>query len=167
MSSLASNTVYMTLNSRGMPGTFHWGVFVTSSPPRGQYYHATNKFGGWQLEAKPSSNVLSSLSLVLVYRIGSLSSQAGRLDQVLRAVPANGSASLRTGEAFTCRIWAKDALMALHNSGIVTLSASIDKLEKQAFALARRLETKIESGEGKASVLDSDPSSSSSSSRRR
>lgn len=129
------------------------------------------------------------MSLVLVYKIGSVSSQTA-LDQVLKAVPANGSASLRTGEAFTCRIWTKDALMALHNNRIVTLHASIgefqslhaptaytvenftkefveDTLEKQAFAVATRLEPQIERGERQAAVLDSAPSSSSSSSRRR
>ena len=89
--------------------------------------HATNRFGGWQLEVRTSSNALSSLSLVLIYKIGPASSQTA-FDQVLRAVPANGSASLRTGEAFTCRIWTKDAIMALHNNRIVTLEADIGKL---------------------------------------
>jgi hypothetical protein len=64
------------------------------------------------------------MSLVLVYKIGSVSSQTA-LDQVLHAVPANGSASLRTGETFTCRIWTKDALVALHNNRILTLRANI------------------------------------------
>jgi hypothetical protein len=67
------------------------------------------------------------MSLVLVFKIGSVSSQTA-LDQVLQAVPADGSASLRTGEAFTCRIWTKDALVALHDSRIVTLPENIDEL---------------------------------------
>jgi hypothetical protein len=37
-----------------------------------------------------------------------------------------------------------------------------DILEKQAFATASRLETQIERGEGRAAILDSAPSSSSS-----
>ncbi|KAH7370214.1 hypothetical protein BKA65DRAFT_349294, partial [Rhexocercosporidium sp. MPI-PUGE-AT-0058] len=65
--------------------------------------------------------------LVLFYEIGRTSTQI-TLDQVLRAVPANGSASLRTGETFTRRIWMKDALMALQNNRIVTLSADIGEI---------------------------------------
>ena len=64
------------------------------------------------------------MSLVLLYKIGSVSSNAAA-DQVLRAVPANGSASLRIGEAFDCLTWVNDALMALHNERIVTLLADI------------------------------------------
>ncbi|KAL3419881.1 hypothetical protein PVAG01_08380 [Phlyctema vagabunda] len=161
MKSLENNTVYMTLNSRGVPGTFHWGIFVTSSAPNGHYYHATNKFGGWQLEARKSTNPLNSMSLVLVYKIGSISSHDD-LDQLLRNTPADGSASLRTGEAFTCRIWTKDALVALHHNRVLTLSADIDTLEKQAFELGTSLEPEIETGDRGAAVMSSTPSRSSS-----
>lgn len=68
------------------------------------------------------------MSLVLVYKIGIASSQRA-VDQVLQTVPADSSASLRTGEAFTCRIWTKDALMALHNNRIVTLTANIGEFK--------------------------------------
>ncbi|KAF7957507.1 hypothetical protein EAE96_003084 [Botrytis aclada] len=64
------------------------------------------------------------MSLVLVFKIGPISS-SDRIDEVLRAVPADGSASLRTAEAFTCRIWMKDALVALHENHVVTLPADI------------------------------------------
>jgi hypothetical protein len=67
---------------------------------------------------------MSSSTLVLAYKIGQVSSQS-QIDQVLRDVPADGSPSLRTGEAFTCRIWAKDAVMALYNNRLLDLSADI------------------------------------------
>lgn len=71
---LQSDTLYITLETGGIPGTFvssipfnkctmeyshtyhpkHWGIFITTSAPQGVYYHATTKFGGYQLEANPS-----------------------------------------------------------------------------------------------------------------
>ncbi|KAF7875103.1 hypothetical protein EAF04_002275 [Stromatinia cepivora] len=156
MLQLENNTVYMTLNSRGVPGTFHWGIFITSSAPDGVHYHATNRFGGWVPEFRPTTKITQSLTLVIVYKIGIVSSQTRlKVDQVLEAVPADGSASLRTGEAFTCRIWTKDALVALHDNGNVTLPADIDTLERQAFAAASALEPKIEQNRAKPAVIDS------------
>lgn len=95
-----------------------------TSSTEGRYYHATNSSGGWQLEVRPTSSIMSSSTLVLAYKIGQVSSQS-QIDQVLRDVPADGSPSLRTGEAFTCRIWAKDAVMALYNNRLLDLSADI------------------------------------------
>ncbi|KAJ8064450.1 hypothetical protein OCU04_006788 [Sclerotinia nivalis] len=156
MLQLEDNTVYMTLNSRGVPGTFHWGIFITSSAPDGVYYHTTNRSGGWKLEFRPTANITQSLTLVLLYKIGLVSSHTPlKANQVLRAVPANGSASLRTGEAFTCRIWTKDAFVALHENGIVTLPADIDTLERQAFAPARGLKPYIEQNRGGPAIVDS------------
>lgn len=42
-------------------------------------------------------------------------------------IPANGTASLRTGEAFTCHIWVKDVLVALQDAGLILLSTDIGK----------------------------------------
>jgi len=64
------------------------------------------------------------MSLVILYKIGSVKSPL-EADQVLRSLPADGSPSLRTGEEFTCRIWVKDALMALSNNQSLTLKADI------------------------------------------
>lgn len=67
---------------------------------------------------------MSSMSLVLVYKLGQASSQS-QIEQVIRDLPADGSPSLRTGEGFTCRIWAKDAVMALYNNNLITLTEDI------------------------------------------
>ncbi|KAF7921246.1 uncharacterized protein EAE98_008672 [Botrytis deweyae] len=156
MSQLENNTVYMTLNSRGIPGTFHWGLFITtSSAPRGVFYHASNKTGGWQPEFKPTAYLFSSMSLVLVFKIGPISS-SDKIDEFLRAVPADGSASLRTDEAFTCRIWMKDALVALHENHVVTLPVDIDTLEAKAFAAGTAHEHRVERTAAKAIVIDSE-----------
>jgi hypothetical protein len=105
---------------------------MTSSAPSGDYYHASNLSGGWELKVHSTLDPLASLTLVILYKIGKTGSVSSRTaaDQVLRAQPANGTASLRTGEAFDCRIWVKDAIMALHNEGIVTLQASIGEFQR-------------------------------------
>lgn len=68
-----------------------------------------------------------SMSLVLAYKIGAASSPS-EMDQVLRDLPAGGSASLRTGEVFTCRIWVKDVLVALQTRGHVISKADVGEL---------------------------------------
>ncbi|EHK97843.1 hypothetical protein M7I_6340 [Glarea lozoyensis 74030] len=105
---------------------------------------------------------MNSMSLVLVYKLGDVSSP-DQVDQVLRSVPADGSPSLRTGEAFTCRIWLKDAIMALDKNQLLKLAAHIDDIEKKAFAAATRLEPAIEEGLIKAKIVSTGSSSSSSS----
>lgn len=77
-----------------------------------------------QPKVKGPSDLLHSPSIVLIDRISPLSPQI-KACQVLRYVLADGSASLCTGEAFTCRIWMKNAFVILHDSGIVSLGADI------------------------------------------
>jgi hypothetical protein len=61
------------------------------------------------------------------------------LDRVLRAVPADGSASLRTGDVFNCRVWVKDALVALQNHRIIDLASSIGMFQREITLLFCRL----------------------------
>lgn len=49
------------------------------------------------------------------------------VEHAINSVPANGSPSGRNGEAFTCRTWVKDALVALHDSGAIVLPTDIGK----------------------------------------
>ncbi|CAG8977394.1 hypothetical protein HYALB_00007024 [Hymenoscyphus albidus] len=135
----------MRLNSRGIRGTFHWGIFVTGKAPTGVLYHITNKSGGWKLEVKTSRDVYSSMSLVLIFKIGPVSSTS-TLDQVLRGLKSDGSPSARTGEPTTCRVWVKDGLCALHDNKVVKMSSSIDNIEREAFAIGTRLEPGVEQG---------------------
>ncbi|KAF7955408.1 uncharacterized protein EAE97_000667 [Botrytis byssoidea] len=141
-SSFENGALYMTLNTRGQPGTFHWGIFLPCSGVKGWYYHATNKSGGWTLEDHR-----------LAYKLDFLSSEAA-LDQALRAITDFGPISKRTGETFSCRTWMKDSLATLHDKGIVTLPADIDTLAKKAFDEATPLESAIESGTGGLTIMD-------------
>ncbi|KAF7941468.1 hypothetical protein EAE99_001105 [Botrytis elliptica] len=152
-SSFENGALYMTLNTRGQPGTFHWGIFLPCSGAKGWYYHATNKSGGWKLEVKLTNNIRNSRTIVLAYKLGFVSSEAA-LDQTLRAITDFGPISKRTGETFSCRTWMKDSLATLHDKGIVTLPADIDTLAKKAFDEATPLEPAIESGTGDLTIMD-------------
>lgn len=58
------------------------------------------------------------MTLICLVKIGELPD----LHQAKTAIaggPAEGEASSRTGEAFTCRIWVKDVLVTLHGGGII------------------------------------------------
>ena len=70
---------------------------------------------------------MDSQTLALLFEIGPVISQSG-MDEIIEAVPADGSPSLQTGEKFTCRMWAKNTLVALHNEGLVRLRVDIGKL---------------------------------------
>lgn len=44
---------------------------------------------------------------------------------MLKTVPANGEVSKRTGEAFTCRVWVKDAIVELRERGLIELRRDV------------------------------------------
>jgi len=111
------------------------------------------------------------MSLILLYDLGAISPECiPAVDTVFQGIPGNGEPSKRTGEAFTCRIWAKDTLMALQAEGIIILSYDIgasnsprlllvihtdyskDIIEAEAVSEAGRYEKSVETG-GKARVV--------------
>ena len=143
MNELQANSMYITVDTRGVPGTFvshnvqkyswaninsqkHWGIFIHSQNWSGIIYHAVNRSGGWFPEIKPTEDIRASQTLVLLLKLAGVSTSSfGLCDSTLRNVPANGTVSARTGEAFTCRIWVKDVTMALHDAKLITLTKSI------------------------------------------
>ncbi|KAJ2986113.1 hypothetical protein NUW58_g5186 [Xylaria curta] len=77
-----------------------------------------------------------------------------RAKEVIRNIPADGSPSQRTGEAFTCRIWVKDALMALCEQGVIALPADIDALEYTAVQHGLSYAPYSEGGHGATVIND-------------
>ncbi|KAK6610715.1 hypothetical protein H4I96_02313 [Botrytis cinerea] len=148
-SSFENGALYIILNTRGQPGTFHWGIFLPLLGVRGWYYHATNKSGGWTLEVELTNDIQTSRPIVLASKLGFVSSEAA-LDQALRAITDFGPISKRTGETFSCRTWMKDSIVTLHDKGIVTLPTDIG----EAFDEATLLEPGIESGTGGLTIMD-------------
>lgn len=73
----------------------------------------------------------------------------------LTNVPSSGQPSLNTKEEFTCRVWVKDAILALHNAGVIRLAKAIETIEQAALETAEGNRTSIEQGTGAALVLTS------------
>jgi hypothetical protein len=148
-----NNAIYVTMGLRGAEPGFHWGIFVPLSTPQGWVWHATNRTGGWQLEVKESSTVHTSMSLCLAFKIGAVT-DVQAFGQVLVSVPSSGQPSANTGEAFTCRVWVKDALHALHAAGIIKLEKSIDEIESEALTIAEGHRMLVEQGQSSALVIN-------------
>ena len=106
--------------------------------------HASNLRGPWVLDER-ASDPASSLTLIVLVRVSAIvdsddeGDDSGDYDGdarrggssevvgVLRTVPVDGTPSRRTGEAFDCRTWVKDVLVALHQHGKITLPVDIGK----------------------------------------
>lgn len=101
----------------------HWGVILTDSDKRPVLHHTSNRSGPWryeETEAKPNQ----SMSLIVLVRLDEVQSYSCATG-VIRSIPADGNPSERTGEAFTCRVWAKDVLVALYENGKIGLNTDI------------------------------------------
>jgi hypothetical protein len=60
-----------------------------------------------------------------VARVSGLTGSVQAATDVIQSIPADGSPSQRTGEAFRCLSWLKDAIVALDAAGLVQLPMSI------------------------------------------
>lgn len=66
------------------------------------------------------------MSLIVLIRVDEVKSHS-RAAGVIRSIPADGNLSQRTGEAFTCRVWAKDVLVALYENEEIGLNTDIGR----------------------------------------
>ncbi|KAF5566520.1 hypothetical protein FPHYL_3746 [Fusarium phyllophilum] len=92
-------------------------------------HHATNLAGPWQYEERRGESAIDLTLIVLVKASGF--SNVLRATQIIQSVPADGKPSRRTGMAFTCRIWVKDALVELHEKGEIFLPNDIEVIETE------------------------------------
>ncbi|RMD39296.1 hypothetical protein DV735_g5831, partial [Chaetothyriales sp. CBS 134920] len=137
--SLEPNTIYISLNARSNVGEYP------------VLHHANNPDGPWAYEAR-AAKPEKSMSLVALIKVAKVKNHSHTVE-VMRAVPADGSPSLRTGEAFRCRVWLKDALVSLHEQGEIVLPVDVDELEKIAVETGLDHSPHAEAGEG-ATVVD-------------
>ncbi|PYH95641.1 hypothetical protein BO71DRAFT_199916 [Aspergillus ellipticus CBS 707.79] len=144
------------LSSRGALPGFRWGIFIPTATPIGQVWHATNREGGWKLDPKTSPNVPFSLSLLLAKKIGAVNqSNWQTCVDILDGIPADGRPSPNTGEVFSCRVWVKDAIIALQNNGIITLGKALSELEDILLEGASDNKVGVERGRSRARVENS------------
>ncbi|KAF2875039.1 hypothetical protein BDV95DRAFT_306668 [Massariosphaeria phaeospora] len=147
LAQLQNYSIYVILNLRGAGPGFHWGIYVPTNKPQGDVWHAVNRTGGWSVEIKTTSGVPSSLSLCLCFKVGTVNSQnSSVLRATLRQVPGSGQPSPNTQELFSCRVWVKDALLALHNAGVIRLTMAIATIEERAIERGEMLREGVEHG---------------------
>ncbi|KAH7214426.1 hypothetical protein DER44DRAFT_879665 [Fusarium oxysporum] len=131
---LESSSIYIAMKSRPSPREYHWGLIVTNNIGRPVLHHATNLTGPWEYEERRNESAIDLTLIVLVKASGV--SNLPRATQIIQSVPADGKPSRRTGAAFTCRIWVKDALVELHETGEIFLADDIEVIETEAIAYA-------------------------------
>ncbi|KAK7935111.1 hypothetical protein PG985_000606 [Apiospora marii] len=130
----------------------HWGLILTVPNQTPVLHHASNRAGPWSYEVR-AGRPENSMTLIVLVRVGALKSHS-EATNVMKTIPADGSPSRRTGEAFTCRIWIKDVLMALHEAGQIALPVDIDALERAAVRHAVNHAKSAESGNGATVIND-------------
>lgn len=90
------------------------------SETQGTFHHATNPSGGWKYEMR-KADPEQYLTLVAMIRVSGLRAPVKAAMDVIKSVPADGSPSQRTGDAFNCSTWLKDAIVALDSAGGIQL----------------------------------------------
>ncbi|KAI1813152.1 hypothetical protein GGS20DRAFT_554650 [Poronia punctata] len=140
------NSVYISLDSRPKPNEYHWGLVFIDAKGGCVLYHALNRDGPWRFQERQGDPGDNSLTLITLVYVGPVNLR-GAID-VVRSVPADGKPSLRNREAFTCRTWVKDVLVALNLSGNIVLPSSVDSLEAKAKDMGARFFRVSEVGGG-------------------
>lgn len=130
---LDPNGFYILLTDIGYERQFHWGLYLATSSTSGVIFHLTNNpttGNKWAYQTKTSTNVPSSLNLLVALKVGVLDSDMhDAVGERLAQVPATNSS--RYGN-ITCRVWVKEALFALNDEGYLTLTRSVDYIEDEA-----------------------------------
>ncbi|KAJ6139897.1 hypothetical protein N7471_006383 [Penicillium samsonianum] len=129
------------------------GLFIPTTTPLGDVWHATNQSGGWNVTPRSSNNVPFSMSLVLAYKLASINPSAFEAGKsILDAVPYDYSHSPNTGEPFSCRVWVKDALAELHKNPIFMLTREFSLIKSELVDRANFPKDEVKGGTGNAEV---------------
>lgn len=149
--SLEASSIYISLNARSQPETYHWGLLLTDLHTNPVLHHASNRIGPWTYEQK-TADPEQSVTLIVLLLVDKVKNHS-RAREVIKGIPADGNPSQRTGESFSCRIWAKDVLVSLHECGEIVLPKNIDELESMAVQNGLEYAPSAESGQG-ATVIN-------------
>jgi hypothetical protein len=111
----------------------HWGLFATGdSPPEGHLFHATDtgrKALDLLYEHRNVRNPLRSESMIVCLKIGDAPSPKA-IGECVNRVPLMSRSRLPAGEPqWTCRVWVKEALNALHQYRVMNLPMGVSKLQ--------------------------------------
>lgn len=135
---LNENGLYILLFDLGGGYRFNWQLYLATSTESGTIFHLINpghSDASWQFEAKPSNDERRSPSLVLATQIALLDPI---LHQALQSRLSSISMtySVRFRENISRRVWVKEALYTLDNEGYITLTNTVDCIEKEVTTTA-------------------------------
>ncbi|RAH75454.1 uncharacterized protein BO66DRAFT_424937 [Aspergillus aculeatinus CBS 121060] len=137
------NTLSLHLLDRGSPSTFHWTLYLTTSPTCGQTFHLINAPGSdlWTFDSQATEGITHGGRLLVALELG-------KIEPALHAAVAERLAQVSVGystnlrEAMTCRVWVKEALLALDEEGYLFLSVGgvqgVNKIQEEARGWAMR-----------------------------
>ncbi|KAH6644463.1 hypothetical protein C7974DRAFT_419947 [Boeremia exigua] len=151
---LKNGMIYVLLNLRGALPGFHWSLFVPTSKPLGQVWHATNRSGGWWMETKSTSKIPGSVSLCVALELAPCAPQDW--DKLCTTLGSVACGEANSGEPFNCVMWVKDAIIALHDAGVIRLKNGVETIKdigEMAVEEGEEHRDPIEQGTGGAKVI--------------
>ncbi|KAH7910986.1 hypothetical protein BJ138DRAFT_1063969 [Hygrophoropsis aurantiaca] len=115
---LLQDSICICLFSRG-DGKFHWAIIIPVGYKQAQKFHITNLHGpSWVFESV-SEMVSASETACIVAKIGSLGIHTVEdINNRVKNIPLISTAA-DSAEPFTCRIWVRYAVRALHDTGYI------------------------------------------------
>ncbi|OGM39332.1 hypothetical protein ABOM_012052 [Aspergillus bombycis] len=129
MTTLMPSTLYILLQSRSTPSTFHWSLYTTNTHGPltwGMKHDLIEKAHRrlWTYNSAPA-NLLESqsrpaIAAVKVDVIDDVEMMRGALEECLGNVPRTAYSS-RFREEMSCRVWVKEALWGLDQGGFIDL----------------------------------------------
>lgn len=129
--------LYILVSDIGAERQFHWGLYLATTSSSGFIFHlinneSTNNTWGYQMKA--STNVPSSISLLVAVKIAVLDSvlQDALPDRLAQVAIQDSSLYGK----ITCRIWVKQALHELDDEGYIKLTQSVNAVEEEALDIA-------------------------------
>lgn len=126
--------IYLVLSSIGMPGRFHWGLYLKLSRNLGFVAHAQHPDWSlssldWEMEYTQKATLESSVNLILALKVGTL--QTSKYSSYERNLREPALMNESESSDFSCRIWVKRALKQLHEEGFVECD-DVDAVEAEA-----------------------------------
>ncbi|RAL08025.1 uncharacterized protein BO97DRAFT_355050, partial [Aspergillus homomorphus CBS 101889] len=132
------NNLYLLLLDRGSISTFHWTLYLATSPTHGTIFLINGPGSSvWEFESKTNEEATRAGRLLVALELGHVDPALhAALADCLARIPIEYSARFR--EAMTCRVWIKEALFALDDEGYVLLGSSVEGVEENARNRAMR-----------------------------
>ncbi|OCH89360.1 hypothetical protein OBBRIDRAFT_667702 [Obba rivulosa] len=136
---LEPGCLYLNLFTRGVPNSYHWGLYYHWDVTRGTKFHIRNPVDNyWILDSDVTYNATKSFLLVGFIKIANVDiTLRHTLESEITSVPiVPPSAAV----ALDCRVWVLEAVKKLMASGFVKCPAGIDALEAEAQKFAQEEE---------------------------